>query len=241
MLWAAYVAAALVLLCLGFAYLVVMREATSDSEVISIVHAWIVLVILVAVLMPARTYRRVINLGGRRLDCDWASLMVNTLLAALGGIIMVVVHATLDVFIAQRSYAVVSIMDGFGFTAHGSVVAFLQMTAWLLAVASFAQALTLANTRWYGWVADILIVALVVVSASTTALRGVLTWIFDLTIFGAPGIQVTSCLVLAALLTSLSKVLLDRKDFWQTVCLLRQPGPAMKHVPREDGDSDAAH
>jgi len=68
----------------------------------------------------------------------------------------------------------------------------------------------MAQTRWYGWVADVIIVAIISVFTPIAVLRSAEVWFFRLIIFGTPWLQVVACLVLATGFYALSMPLLNR-------------------------------
>ena len=69
-----------------------------------------------------------------------------------------------------------------------------------------------AQDKWYGWVADILIIAIISVFTPIAPLRAALVRFFNLIIFHSNAfIQIAACLILALVVYSLNKLLLARK------------------------------
>ena len=98
-----------------------------------------------------------------------------------------------------------------GWMGNGPVVAFIQQFAFLLLLAAVIHTLTAAQDKWYGWAADILIIAVIAVFTPIAPLRASLAWFFNLIIFQSAYIQIPACLVLAAAVYSLNKPILARK------------------------------
>jgi hypothetical protein len=72
--------------------------------------------------------------------------------------------------------------------------------------------MTAAQDKWYGWVADVLIVAIISVFTPIEPLRASLVWFFNLIIFHSNTfLQIAAYLILATAIYSLNKLILARK------------------------------
>ena len=100
----------------------------------------------------------------------------------------------------------------FGWLNNGVVVAFFRQFAFLFLFASAIHTLAAAQDKWYGWAADILIVAIISVFTPIAPLRASLVWFFNLIIFNSNAfLQIAACLILAIAIYSLNKLILARK------------------------------
>jgi hypothetical protein len=94
-----------------------------------------------------------------------------------------------------------SLYDVFGFMRRGPVIAFFQMTAFLSLFCVILHTLTLSQGHWYGFAADVLIVAIISVFTPIAPLRAVLVWFFTTIIFHESAlVQILSCVIFGAVI-----------------------------------------
>jgi hypothetical protein len=205
----AYLIAAIVLAAGAGNYVTwLFVTGTSDNETTAVGDYLMLLPLGIALFICARNFHKLMNLGGTRMDFFRSGWLTFTPAAVVVAAIMVVLNRTLDPWMLRRGAfaAALDVLDAFGFTSHGAFVAFLQMAAWLTGASAFVWTLTLIQGRWYGWVADALIIAVISVFTPIAPLRAVLVWFFHLTIFGPWLLQIVACLVLGALVYAASLV-----------------------------------
>jgi hypothetical protein len=100
----------------------------------------------------------------------------------------------------------------FGWHNNGVIVAFLRQFAFLFLLATFVHTLTAIQDKLYGWVTDVLIVAIISVFTTIAPLRASLVWFLNLIIFHPNAfLQIAACLILATAIYSLNKLILARK------------------------------
>jgi hypothetical protein len=149
------------------------------------------------------------NLGGKRMDFFKGSLLTYAAVVLFTALLAILSYYTLNRFaiIGAEENISMDLLDVFGFIARGPVVAFLQMLAFLFLLIAVAHTLTLVQGRWYGWVADVLIIAVISVFTPIAPLRAALVWFFNLIIFHDVAIaQIASCLILGAAIYALSLI-----------------------------------
>ena len=174
---------------------------------------------LAAIFIPARNFRRITNLGGKRNNFFWGSLWVYAILAAAVSLANVFIHFTFDRFLEMSGYydteafgGVVNMLEVFGWLSNGAPVAFIQQFAFLFLFAAFTHTLTAAQDKWYGWAADVVIASIISVFTPITVLRAALAWFFNLIIFHHSALlQIAACLMLALVIYSLNKPIFARK------------------------------
>jgi hypothetical protein len=150
--------------------------------------------LFVAIFTPAQNFSRLMNLGGKRMDFFKSGIIVYCLASAAVSLASLILYYGFD-----RAFAIFSLYDVFGFMRHGPVVAFFQMAAFLSLFCVILHTLTLSQGRWYGWAADVLIIAIISVFTPIAPLRAVLAWFFTMIIFHeAALVQILSCVVLGA-------------------------------------------
>jgi hypothetical protein len=163
--------------------------------------------LLMAILIPARNFAKLMNLGGKRMDFFKGSLVTYAAVVLFATLFGIVAYYSADHYLigTQVSGFSLNLLDAFGFMRRGAGVAFFQMLAFLFLAASMAHTLTLAQGRWYGWLADVLIIAIISVFTPIAPLRAALVWFFNMIIFhDIAAVQIASCLVLGAALCALS-------------------------------------
>jgi hypothetical protein len=165
--------------------------------------------LLMGIFVPALNFTRLMNLGSKRMDFFKGSLptyMAASAFAALFGVLSYyTLDYTLDRHLLGEPIDTMNLLDVFGFIQHGPVVAFLQMLAFLLLLSATAHTLMLSQSHWYGWVADVLIVAVIGVFTPIAPLRAALVWFFNMIIFNNVAVvQIASCLILGAAIYALS-------------------------------------
>ena len=171
------------------------------------------LVLLSAIFIPARNFRRLMNLGGKRDDFFYGCAMTYVIMAAAVSLAGIILYYTYErLLLVYYDGWTLNVLYWFGWIARGPVIAFFQQFAFLFLLAVFTHTLTSAQDRWYGWAADILIVAIISVFTPIAPLRSSLVWFFNMIIFHPNAfLQITSCLVLAALVYWLSRPIFARK------------------------------
>ena len=181
-------------------------------------YLWL-LPVMAAIFIPAKNFRRIINLGGKRGNFFWGSLMTYAILAFIISFANVLFNYFFDrLFEASpnfdRSYfgGVINLTEVFGWTRYGPVVAFLQQFAFLFLFSVFVHTLTATQGKWYGWTADVLIVAIISVFTPIKPLRDAEAWFFNLILFHPNALlQITACMVLAMGIYALNKPIFARK------------------------------
>jgi hypothetical protein len=152
--------------------------------------------LLIAIFTPAKNFSKLMNLGGKRIDFFKSSIIGYGIACAAVSLVSLILYYSFD-----RAFAILSLYDVFGFMRRGPVVAFFQMTAFLLLFCVILHTLTLSQGRWYGFAADVLIVAIISVFTPIAPLRAVLGWFFTMIIFHeAALVQILSCVVFGAVI-----------------------------------------
>jgi hypothetical protein len=170
--------------------------------------------VLCAILIPARNFRRLINLGCKRGDFYWGSLCAYGVLAAGVSLANMALYYAFDlpVFRMGLMYNLLNLMDVWGWSAHGAVIAFLQQSAFLFLTMVFFHTLSSLHEWWIGWAVDALIVAVISVFTPIEPLRNAEYAFFRAILFQPSAfLQIVTCLGLAAALYALNKPILNRR------------------------------
>jgi hypothetical protein len=192
---------------------------TSDQGFISGGNALWLLPVLAGIHIPAKNFRRTISLGGKSRNFFWGSLECYAILSAVASFFNVLIFCTIDTFIQKAGYFdanffffFVNLVEVFGWIRHGVIAAFFQQFAFLFLFAVFTHTLTAMQDKWYGWAADILLVAIISVFTPIAPLRSALAWFFNLILTHSNSfLQIFACLILATAIYSLNKPIFARK------------------------------
>lgn len=161
------------------------------------------IVILLAVFVPALHFRKFMNLGvqkplylrGTAITYIAASLLVSAL--------NLVSYYTFDkiALLGNGGLKVLNIVDIFGWMGNGLLVAFIRQFAFLLLVAALAHTITTLQTFAYGLVIDAVIIAILAVFIPIAPLRNLLVGFFNFLLFNPNAVvQISVCLVTAVVL-----------------------------------------
>lgn len=185
----------------------------ADNSNVSTGNMAALVVLMAAIIIPSRNLRKTLNLGARRIDIFKGCVPVYAILSAGTAVFMVVYRVVIDpLLVVSGKFSEIQDMgEAFGFYQYGPLVAIVQYFAFFMLLAAFVHTLTMAQTAWYGWVADVVLIAIISVFTPIAPLRAAEAWFFHLIIFSTPVVQIVVSLVLAALLYALSLPILNSK------------------------------
>jgi len=173
------------------------------------------LIPLAAWRLSGNHYQRLVNLGARRRDFLWGGLTTIAVLAATVSLVNMAIYYVMDTPINQsdRYPGIINLLEVFGWINHGPIIAFVQQFAFLVLVGVFCHTLGSCQDKWYGWMADGLLISIISVFTPIASLRQAEGVFFYLIIFEPRAwIQIGACLILAAVIFSLNKPIYDRKE-----------------------------
>jgi len=198
---------------------ILMRDTVGAGSDISPANALWLLPVMAGIAIPVYNFRRVVNLGGKRDNFFWGSLITYVMIAAGVSLLVTISNFTIEPLLEGMDYyspdflgGIANLVEVFGWAQRGPVVTFFQQFAFLLLFSVFVHVLTAAQGKWYGWVAAIGVVVVISVFTPIPILRRSLVWFFNL-ILTHPNalVQIIACLVLSAGIYALSKPIFARK------------------------------
>jgi hypothetical protein len=170
--------------------------------------------VLCAILIPARNFRRLINLGCKRSDFFWGSLCTYGMLAAGISLANMAVYYAFDLPVIRMNAfdSLLNLLDVWGWSARSGGIAFLQQAAFLFLGMVCFHTLTSLHEWWIGWAVDALTIAVISVLPSIEPLRNAEHAFFHAILFQPSAfMQIFTCLALAAAIYALNKLILSRK------------------------------
>lgn len=172
--------------------------------------------LFMGIFVTASNFPKLMNLGGKRMDFFISSVVTFAPVAAAVSLISLVSHLTVDRLLLSTGHfgGILDLYEVFGFINHGPVVAFFQMTAFLLLIAVTAHTLTLVQGRRSGWAVDAALIIIVGVFTPIAPLRAVLIGFFNLIIFNNNALmQIAACVVLSAAVYGVSLIPIKNRQF----------------------------
>ena len=190
---------------------IVVLCATSSGEVAlsNGNYTWL-LAVLTPFFFVFYDFTKLMHLGASKRDYFFGCLISYGFLALCISLVNTVVHVLIDpVYPAQT---VINLMDVCRWTANGVFVAGLQQMFFLLLVMIFLHMLLSMQTRWYGWLTDAVLVAVICVFTPIAPLRAVLGGFFQIIMFnGSAVLHIGVCLLLSAAFSLAGLAVLKRK------------------------------
>lgn len=195
-----FILTALVVLC-----------ATSSGEVAlsNGNYTWL-LAVLTPFFFVFYDFTKLMHLDASKRDYFFGCLISYGFLALCISLVNTVVHVLIDpVYPAQT---VINLMDVCRWTENGVLIAGLQQMFFLLLVMIFLHVLLSMQTRWYGWLTDAVLVAVICVFTPIAPLRAVLGGFFQIIMFnGSALLHIGVCLLLSAAFSLAGLAVLKRK------------------------------
>lgn len=193
------------------------------------IYLWL-LVIMAAIFIPLKNFRRIVNIGGKRDGFFWGSMLSYVILSGMVSLVSTAFYYTIDrllistgnfvnieafmqnTALIENHYIIFNLIELFGWSSNGMLFAFIQQFAFLLLLAAVVHTLTAMQDKWYGWVTDVVIAAILATFIPISVLRPTLLAFFNLIIFNSNAfLQILSCLILSIVIYTLSKPVFSRK------------------------------
>ena len=190
---------------------IVVLCATSSGEVAlsNGNYTWL-LAVLTPFFFVFYDFTKLMHLGASKRDYFFGCLISYGFLALCICLVNTVVHVLNDPVCPAQT--VIKLMDVCRWTENGILVAGLQQMFFLLLVMIFLHVLLSMQTRWYGWLTDAVLVAVICVFTPIAPLRAVLGGFFQIIMFnGSAVLHIGVCLLLSAAFSLAGLAVLKRK------------------------------
>jgi len=151
------------------------------------------------------------HLNGNKKAFYWGAILNYGIIAA-GISLIVIIFFVFTKAVFGSQLIINNLVDVFGWWQHGTVIAFFQQFLFLLLIEVFVHTLTSIQNRWYGWVVDGVLLAIIGIFIPVPELRNVLAGFFDMIIFHSSVLtQMISCFALLTISYLLYLPILQRK------------------------------
>lgn len=169
---------------------------------------------LLAVLTPFffvfYDFAKLMHLGASKKDSYLGCLISYGVLALGISLVNTLIHLVIDPLYPAQT--VINLMDVCRWTENGIFAAALQQMFFLLLVMVFLHVLLSMQTHWYGWLTDVVLVAIVCVFTPIAPLRAILAGFFQVVMRnGNAVLHIGVCLALSAALSLAGLAVLKRK------------------------------
>lgn len=209
--WIAYLVAGICFLNTFIQAFIYNLLGYSENSQVSEGNMLLLVLILSAVLIPSVNFSKIMHLNGKKQDFFWACLFNYIFFAAVLSAINLLLMYTYDRAMGS-TITLWNIAEIFGWTKDGIILAFLRQFAFYLLLGIAIHTLTALQTFWYGWVTDLIIIAVISVFTPIAPLRKLMLDFFNMIIFNPnPIVHIITCLVLSALIYSIYIPVLSRK------------------------------
>ena len=192
---------------------VVVCATSSGETVLSNGNYTWLLAVMAPFFFVFYDFSKLMHLGASKKDYFTGCLISYGFLAFCISLVNTVIHLAIDpIYPAQ---AVINMMDVCRWTENGIFVAAIQQMLFLLLAMIFLHVLLSMQAHWYGWLTDVVLVAIICIFTPIAPLRSVLSGFFRLIMLNGNAIlHIGICLLLSAALSLAGLVVLKRKTLW---------------------------
>ena len=154
--------------------------------------------------------KKLMYLGASKKDFYLGALISYGILALLISLVNTGFRLLIDPL--NSTQTVINLMDVCGWMENNGFVAFLQQATFLFLVMVFLHVLLTMQPHWYGWVTDIILVAIICIFTPIAPLRGLLAGFFKIIMLNPHAlIHISVCLGSSAVLAAAGLAVLKRK------------------------------
>ena len=172
-------------------------------------YTWL-LAVLTPVFFVFYDFAKLMHLGASKKDSYLGCLISYGFLALCISLVNTLIHLAIDPLYPAQT--VINLMDVCRWTENGIFAAALQQMFFLLLVMVFLHVLLSMQTHWYGWLTDVVLVAIVCVFTPIAPLRAILARFFQVVMRnGNAVLHIGVCLALSAALSLAGLAVLKRK------------------------------
>ena len=191
---------------------VVLCATTSGDSAIALSngnYTWL-LAVLTPFFFVFYDFKKLIHLGASKKDFYFGSLVSYGGLALLISLLNTGIHLLIDPL--NHTQTVINLMDVCGWTENNVFFAFVQQAVFLLLSMVFLHVLLSMQPHWYGWLTDIILVAIICIFTPIAPLRGLLAGFFKVIMFNHNALlHIVICMGLSAALSAAGLAVLKRK------------------------------
>ena len=175
-----YIITLIIVLESAINFLIQMLIPSSNTESLSIGNVFLLINILAPIFIILKYYRKLINIGAKKLDFFKGCIINYVVFAIIVAIINILFYYIIEPSLLGRTSSI-SYLPAFGWTSSGIFACFIYQLGFYILLSVFIHTLVLYQNMWIGWVADILIIVIISVFTPISSLRQVLIMFFRAT------------------------------------------------------------
>ncbi|GMQ61626.1 hypothetical protein [Vallitalea maricola] len=164
---------------------------------LSIGNLFTLINILAPIFIVLKYYKKLINIGAKKLDFIKGCIINYVVLAVIVAIINILFYYAIEPIIWGNSLEI-SYIPAFGWTNSGVFACFIYQTGFYILLSTFIHTLVLYQNMWIGWVADVILIAIISVFTPIAPLRQALIVFFRATTLNPSFILQFICDILLA-------------------------------------------
>ena len=191
---------------------VVLCATTSGDSAVALSngnYTWL-LAVLTPFFFVFYDFKKLIHLGASKKDFYFGALVSYVGLAFLVSLLNTGIHLLIDPL--NHTQTVINLMAVCGWMENNVFFAFIQQAVFLLLSMVFLHVLLSMQPHWYGWLTDIILVAIICIFTPIAPLRGLLAGFFKVIMFNPNALlHIVVCMGLSAALSATGLAVLKRK------------------------------
>lgn len=191
---------------------VVLCATTSGDSLIALSngnYTWL-LAVLTPFFFVFYDFKKLMYLGASKKDFYFGAMISYVLISLLISLLNTAIHLLFDPL--NDTQNVINLMDVCRWTENNIFVAFLQQTVFVLFVMVFLHVLLSMQSHWYGWITDIILVAIICIFTPIAPLRSLLAAFFKIVMLNSNAlIHISACMALSVLIAVSGLAVLKRK------------------------------
>ena len=191
---------------------VVLCATTSGDSAVALSngnYTWL-LAVLTPFFFVFYDFKKLIHLGASKKDFYFGALFSYVGLALLISLLNTGIHLLIDPL--NHTQTVINLMDVCGWMENNVFFAFVQQAVFLLLSMVFLHVLLSMQPHWYGWLTDIILVAIICIFTPIAPLHGLLAGFFKVIMFNHNALlHIVVCMGLSAALSAAGLAVLKRK------------------------------
>lgn len=209
--WIAYLVAGICFVAMIADFILDYTVNTIGDSTVAAYCTLYLVCILAPIFIASVNYTKMMNIGVKKKTYFGGCMINYVMFAAVISLFGVLEHYLIDPVLSAHKtiYGLIPVF-GWDTSVFG---AFFSQFSFLLLVEAVIHTLVFMQAKWYGWVADVLIVAIISVFTPIPALREAEIFFFNFTIFRQPAIiHIAVCLVLSSFIYLTNIFYLKNRD-----------------------------
>ena len=191
---------------------VVLCATTSGDSAVALSngnYTWL-LAVLTPFFFVFYDFKKLIHLGASKKDFYFGALVSYVGLAFLVSLLNTGIHLLIDPL--NHTQTVINLMAVCGWMENNVFFAFVQQAVFLLLSMVFLHVLLSMQPHWYGWLTDIILVAIICIFTPIAPLRGLLAGFFKVIMFNPNALaHISICIGVSAALSAVGLTVLKQK------------------------------